>query len=123
MEEPTSQNSVVSAEDIAHVLQSMAEHFVRLRASDLALQDALSALAARARTTPEMNDLQHLDLLTQTHEDLTRLLPRLAAILRGERIDQDTVKNTLSLRSLQDALFDPSGGDAPAPAPGELSLF
>ncbi len=123
MEGPNTNTAVVSTEEIAHVLQSMAELFARLRSSDLALQESLSALAARARTTPEMSDLQHLDLLTQTHEDLTRLLPTLAAILHGERIDQDTLKKTLSLRSLQDALFDRSGHDEPEATPGELSLF
>lgn len=111
----------VSASDVAEVLSSMAELMSTFRQHDLALQDALSSISARARATPEMGNLQHVDLITQTHNDLASLLPKLAAILNGEDLGKDALRHTLTLRSLQDLLID--GADEQTIQTGELALF
>ena len=107
--------------DVADVLVAMAELMSNFREHDLALQDALSSISARARSTPEMGNLQHVDLITQTHGDLAKLLPKLASILDGETIDRDTLKDALTLRSLKDTLIDRA--EASDTVSGELSLF
>ncbi len=88
---------------------------------DLALQDSLSSLSARAQATSEMGTLQHVDLITQTHVDLANLLPKLAAALKGELVEKEVLKNTLTLRSLQDTLID--GVETNEAEAGELALF
>lgn len=107
--------------DIARVLGAMAVLMSDFREHDLDLQNALSAISARARATPEMGYLQHVDLITQTHEDLAKLLARLAASLEGETTDINTLKQTLTLRSLQDSLIN--GNAEEDVETGELSLF
>jgi len=111
----------VSTEDVARVLRSMAGLMEMFRQQDLALQDSLSSLSARARATSEMGTLQHVDLITQTHVDLANLLPKLAAALKGEAIEMDVLKNALSLRSLQDTLID--GIEDNETQAGDLALF
>ena len=107
--------------DVAKVLEAMATLMTDFKRHDLELQNALSAISARARATPEMGYLQHVDLITQTHEDLAKLLTRLAASLEGEATDVETLRKTLTLRSLQDALINGTPGDDVET--GELSLF
>lgn len=111
----------VDAKDIARVLEAMSSLMSNFKEHDLELQNALSAISARARTTPEMGHLQHVDLVTQTHEDLAKLLSRLAASLEGEAIDVESLRQTLRLRSLQDALIN--GVPNQDVEKGELSLF
>lgn len=116
-----SQSKEVSAGDVAEVLCAMADLMATFRNHDLALQDALSSISARARATPEMGNLQHVDLITQTHGDLAKLLPKLAAALSGEGVKKEALKQTLTLRSLQDALID--GTNDQETAAGDLALF
>ncbi|MEM8802791.1 MAG: hypothetical protein AAGF55_09670 [Pseudomonadota bacterium] len=111
----------VDKTDVARVLAAMANLMSDFGRHDLELQNALSAISERARATPEMGHLQHVDLITQTHEDLAKLLFRLAHSLEGEATDLDTLRQTLTLRSLQDALID--GAPVEDVETGELSLF
>lgn len=101
----------------------MADLMANLQANDLALQNALSSLATHVRSSPEMNDLQHVDLLTQTHGDLANFLPTLAVALRGENVDKNALQRKLSLWSLRDTLFSGSETQTGDFEPGELSLF
>ncbi len=78
----------------------------RLHDADLQLQEALSTLAIRAKSVPEVGCLQHVDLLTQTHCDLARLLAVLASSMNSNSVERDALKASLSLKSLQDTLFD-----------------
>jgi hypothetical protein len=66
--------------------------------------------------------LQHVDLLTQTHCDLARLLPILASSARGEPTRTQDLKGTLKLQSLQDALIGHARGADETEA-GEVSFF
>lgn len=110
--------------EIAGVLMRTAELLKTFHLSDLALQNSLSTLAERASATPDMVDLQHVDLVTQTHSDLAGLLSELAAGLAGRGTDRDRLKSALVLRSLRDALIEPHAlAGAEATEPGELSLF
>ena len=108
---------------MAGVLTAMADLMHELQTNDLALQNALSSLAAQANSSPEMVDLQHVDILTQTHGDLASLLPTLASALAGETVDKADLRSSLSLRSLQDALLDKTSRTEDEHSPGELSLF
>lgn len=116
-------SATVETSDVAVVLGAMADLMERFHESDMALQSALSVLASRARATPDMVDLQHVDLLTQTHCDLARLLPELAACLKGRPTEMAHLKSKLTLRSLQDALLEGEQDREDRPEPGELSLF
>jgi hypothetical protein len=111
-----------SARDVAHILGASATLMESFFQSDLALQDAIANLSATASSAVDVTSLQHADLLTQTHADLARLLGALSDVLGGEAIGLGDLKKTLTLRSLETALFDPDDAD-PAPESGELSLF
>ena len=113
----------VSAIEVAAVLDALADLMANMRASDLALQNALSSLAVHARSSPEMNHLQHVDLLTQTHGDLANFLPTLAAALKGETVNKDALQSRLSLRSLRDTLFVEPETQSRDFEPGDLSMF
>ena len=114
--------SDVEIEDVADVLHCLAALMETFQRSDLALQNALSSLTQAPGAHPNTFQLQHIDLLTQTHCDLARLFPLLAASLRGVRTTHDDLRKAMTLRSLRDALIDadPEGNAIPA---GELSLF
>ena len=109
--------------DVAAVLSCLAALMATFKESDLALQTALSSLTQNTGSHPNMFQLQHIDLLTQTHCDLANMLPILAACLRGEQISREDLRSGLTLRSLQDALIDPSRDGEDLVEAGEISLF
>jgi hypothetical protein len=108
--------------DVGAVLVRIAGLLRALHGSDLALQNALSMLAVHARATPEMVDLQHVDLVTQTHADLAALLSELGFCLAGQPRDRTQLKASLTLRSLQDSLIE-SASHSEDVVPGEVALF
>jgi len=74
---------------------------------DLAVQNAVSEITAIPTSSGmNMSDLQHIDLVTQTHADLARFLPLLAKSLRSGDVDEPNLKGSLTLRSLQDTLLN-----------------
>ena len=109
--------------ELATMLEAIAALLVSFHRSDIALQEALSILAAHARATPDMVDLQHVDLVTQTHSDLAKLLNELANCMSGRPTSREDLKSVLTLRSLQDSLIEPSTTTEAGPASGELALF
>ncbi len=109
--------------DVADVLTCLAGLMATFRESDLALQGALSTLTRETSNNPNMFQLQHIDLLTQTHCDLARMLPILASSLRGEQITREDLRSGLTLRSLRDALIDTADQPDHVIEAGELSLF
>lgn len=110
--------------EIAEILNAMSALLEDLYDADLKLQEALSTLALRAKSVPEVSSLQHIDLLTQTHRDLASLLSAMSNFLAGDPIEPEALKSRLTLRSLQDALFDgASDEDDENVAAGEMSLF
>ena len=113
----------VDAEDVADILLSLATLMEAFHQSDIALQGALSNLSSGTAPSTEVLKLQHIDLITQTHCDLARLLPILAASARGAPIQAADLKSALTLRSLQDSLIDGSAESAEEIAAGEVSLF
>ncbi len=117
-------NEIVSQTDIACILHALADMMSTFRQQDLALQDALSSVAAMTQSAPQLNSLQHIDLITQTHADLARFLPELAAALAGENVRPHDLRASLTLRSLQDQLLDPEhDANNDALEPGDLALF
>ncbi len=76
-----------------------------------------------------LTDLQHIDLVTQTHADLARFLPKLAQGLREADLVENNLASTMTLRSLQDALLRaPLNGDVEHVVddqidPGDMDLF
>lgn len=115
-------SGVVRPEDVADILENLAALMASFHKSDVALQDALSALATAAGGQTTMFELQHIDLLTQSHFDLSKLLTALAPCLRGTPVRRDDLKDVLTLRSLQDSLIDPAAEDKDVTA-GEVALF
>ena len=97
---------------------------------DLALQNAVAGLTTQQVATGiNITDLQHLDLVTQTHGELAKFLPKLAQRLREDNNVEDVcLAGTLTLRSLQDLLLGPAGlmevpSDVAEADPGEVFLF
>ena len=122
MTAPSAQTTACDTSDVAQILGATATLMESFHQSDLAMQDALSTLAAHARVAPDMVDLQHADLLTQTHADLAKLLGALSQLLGGDAITLTDLRGTLTLHSLQDALLEPHA-ETDAIEHGELSLF
>jgi hypothetical protein len=92
--------------EVASVLLALGRIMHDLQKQDLALQKAIASLASNAQTaSADMVHLQHVDLVTQTHEDLARFLPELAACLERTGFDQQKLSQKLRLRSLQDQLL------------------
>ncbi|MEO9824452.1 MAG: hypothetical protein ABJF50_08560 [Paracoccaceae bacterium] len=96
-----------------------------LHQQDLALQNAVSTLASSASSHgAQVVHIQHIDLVTQTHDDLARFLPELASCLTETKFDHTKLAEILRLQSLRDQLLntqDSSPKDAVTS--GELSLF
>lgn len=117
-----SADRLVDPESAAEILAHLADLMAGFRDSDLALQKALSEMTSRSEGATAINELQHIDLMTQVHADLAKMLPVLAGGLRGQPTSIQELRAALTLRSLQDALIDPGLASRP-PAAGELSLF
>ncbi len=113
---------LVDTEDSAEILDNIARLMETFHESDVALQNALSSLTAGMSAPTAMHELQHIDLITQVHADLAKMLPVLARSLRSHPTPRDSLIASLTLRSLQEALIEPSDG-ADTPSAGELSLF
>ena len=119
-----------NTEFAARVIGALGQLMVDFHHRDLAVQNAVSDMT----TSPTSNglhltDLQHIDLVTQTHADLARFLPKLAQGLRDNDLTQSNLANTMTLRSLQDALLHAplSGGVEHVVDdqidPGDMDLF
>ena len=116
-------NDCLEPFEIATVLEAVAALLMSFHRSDIALQGALSKLAAHVRTDADIVDLQHVDLVTQTHSDLARLLSEMASCVSGRPTSRGDLKSVLTLRSLQDSLIEASASADTGPAPGDLTLF
>lgn len=121
--EAAPKSNELGSKDVADVLTCLARLMETFRESDLALQNALSTLTRETSSSPNMFQLQHIDLLTQTHCDLARMLPILASSLRGEPKSLEDLRSGLTLRSLQDVLIDTTEEQESTVEAGELSLF
>lgn len=112
-----------AAHEVAGVLAALGELMKELRDQDLALQNAVSELASKTAADGEqLVHIQHIDLITQTHEDLARFLPELAACLESTKFDQSKLTQKLRLQSLKDQLLD-SEVNQRSTSSGDLSLF
>ncbi len=120
--QPSTTLAPVRPEDVADILEKLAALMSSFHKSDVALQDALSSLARASDGDTTMFELQHVDLLTQSHFDLSKLLTALAPCLRGETVARDDLRKVLTLRSLQDALIDAAGPSDDITA-GDVALF
>lgn len=109
-------------DDVANILENMASLMASFHKSDLAVQNALSALVDSAAAGPNMFELQHVDLITQCHQDLAELLAVLAAWARGRPTNKSEISSSLTLHSLKDNLLAPHHSREDVEA-GELSLF
>lgn len=112
-------------EHVADVIAALGNLMRGLHAQDLALQNAVSRLAVHApQQGAEVAHIQHIDLVTQTHEDLSRFLPQLAVALENTDFDAQRLAKMLRLQSLRDQLLNPSAGqETPEVSSGDLSLF
>ncbi len=117
-----SNDDLVDSEVAADIIGNLGELLATFHESDLALQSALSTLSSRPERPTVIYDLQHIDLITQVHADLAKMLPVLAKSLQDMPATRHDLRAALTLRSLQDALIDP-GQSSEAPTAGDLSLF
>ena len=102
----------------------MSDLLDKLHASDLMLQEALSTLTIRANSSRDIVSLQHVDLITQTHSDLAKLLSVLAASLEDGTLDRDALWSSLELHSLKSSLLNANDpAEDRGPQAGEMHLL
>jgi len=90
----------------ARIVGAIGQMMIDFHSRDLAVQNAVSEITSSPVSSGmNMSDLQHIDLVTQTHADLARFLPLLAKNLRSGALDEPDLKGSLTLRSLQDTLI------------------
>lgn len=111
--------------EVASVLSALGQLMHDLQQQDIALQKAVTELASSATEISEdLLHMQHLDLITQTHEDLARFLPELAACLEHKDFDHQKLAQKLQLRSLKDQLLGQKNAtNNPTPKAGDVSFF
>ncbi|MEM9426314.1 MAG: hypothetical protein AAGA06_06395 [Pseudomonadota bacterium] len=109
--------------DVANILENIGSLVADFHASDVALQNAISSLTRTPGQKMDMGALQHIDLLTQSHDDLSKLLFALGACLRDEAMSHADLRRVLRLRSLQDTLIAGKNGDDASQDAGVVSLF
>lgn len=109
--------------DVADILENIGSLLADFYASDVALQSAISSLTRAPGQTMDMSALQHIDLLTQSHDDLSKLLFALGACLRDEAMSHAELRHVLRLRSLQDTLIAGEHGADASQDAGVVSLF
>lgn len=119
-----------SREFAARIIGALGQMMVDFHHRDLAVQNAVSDMTCTPGSNGlHLTDLQHIDLVTQTHADLARFLPRLAQGLRESDLVESTLASTMTLRSLQDALLRaPLAGGVEHVVddqidPGDMDLF
>ena len=115
-------NDLVEPDDVADILENLASLMGAFHKSDLAVQNALSSVTGASTAGPNMFELQHIDLITQSHQDLAELLAVLAACTRGRPTRKSELASALTLHSLKDNLLNPHHAREEVEA-GELSLF
>lgn len=99
--------SAKDAEFVARVIGALGQMMIDFHSRDLAVQNAVSEITTGPSSSGmNMSDLQHIDLVTQTHADLARFLPLLAQTLRSNDVNEHNLKGSLTLRSLQDTLMN-----------------
>ncbi|NNE81592.1 MAG: hypothetical protein HKN18_15095 [Silicimonas sp.] len=119
----------IGVEFVARILGAVGHLMRDFRDRDLALQDAVADLTCNQQAGGiDLHDLQHIDLITQTHADLAKFLPKLAQCLRKDDFEQASLVGTLTLRSLQDVLLGTSENcdhhrSHQDVDPGEMVLF
>lgn len=115
-------SDLLGPDDVAEVLDNVATLIEHLHHSDEALQTALSSLAGAQDSASTPFELQHLDLLTQSHLDLFKLTRILACWARGTPVRRGDLRDVLTMRGLKDRLVD-SHAEEKTTEPGELQLF
>ncbi len=110
---------------VAQVLEAIGTLMKECHAESLGLQDAVSvSMPIDDISLCRLETYQHLDHMTQVNEDLSRLLPALAAAVNDGVTVVDHLAGTLRLVSLRDRLFRGHGDTAPKTAiSGDVSLF
>ncbi len=119
------------AEFTARVIGAVGQLLSDFHARDLAVQNAISEMTCAPETAGlNMTDLQHIDLVTQTHADLAKFLTKMAQGIRENEIAVHSLAGTLTLRSLQDTLLadpetdaDNTGSNGDDTDPGDMLLF
>lgn len=119
-----------STEFAARIIGALGQLMIDFHHRDLAVQNAVSDMTTNSGGNGlHLTDLQHIDLVTQTHADLARFLPKLAQGLRESSMSESNLASTMTLRSLQDALLRaPLSGDVEHVVddqidPGDMDLF
>ncbi len=106
MNKPFVHHGSKDAEFVARIIGAIGQMMTDFHARDIAVQDAVSDITSKPTSSGmNMSDLQHIDLVTQTHADLARFLPLLAKSLRSGDVSEQSLTGSLTLRSLQDALL------------------
>ena len=110
---------------VAHVLEAIGALMKECHAESLSLQDAVSvSMPIDDISLSRLETYQHLDHMTQVNEDLSRLLPALAAAVNDGVTEIDHLAGTLRLVSLRDRLFRASGpGKENTAVSGDVSFF
>ena len=130
MSETVPSTDPIDGEIAARILGALGQLMIDFHDRDLAVQNAISELTSLPNVGGlNVVDLQHIDLVTQTHADLAQFLPKLAECLRDDDFGQASLAGTLTLRSLRDVLLGAEPSTAAdfetqeEESPGEMLLF
>ena len=110
--------------DVESIVLTLGKLFASLHEKDQTLQNSLSGLDLNTTSADDLAALQHIDLVTQAHFDLSQLMPHLARAVSGTCIEKNAFDEALILESLKAFLLGNSnslgGSDETADA---LTLF
>ena len=109
--------------DVADILETLGETFASVHQEDVALQAAICVLVSNNEGALRFSkDLQHLDLITQLHADMARVLDVFVRQIHNGKIVQQELLEVLSLQSLRDC-FEGKPTARSRQNPGDMTIF
>ena len=119
---PGSINNLTNTE-AAKFIATLGDVFASIHQEDIALQAAICVLVSNSESALQhTKDLQHVDLITQFHANMSRLLPVLAQQLEKSEFSREALLEELNLQSLRDC-FAQHGESSISDNAGELTFL
>ena len=109
--------------EAAKFIATLGDVFASIYQDDIALQAAICVSVSNSESALQhTKDLQHVDLITQFHANMSRLLPVLAQQLEKSEFSREALLEELNLQSLRDC-FAQHGESSISDNAGELTFL
>ena len=109
--------------EAAQFIATLGDVFASIHQEDIALQADICVLVSNSESALQhTKDLQHVDLITQFHANMSRLLPVLAKQLEKNEFSREALLEELNLQSLKDC-FEQDGERSISDNAGELTFL